>query len=512
MTHSPSIECSASRGPFAKRPTAEEARFVGMGSLGLGCYIAWSFLCWNTSLLHGSNYATLPPGLPFGVQGLITALCAFGLMAGASRLAPLRRRTALLALFAVLMSATVVLSVVANAAGIAWLLVVAFALSGAGSTLRLGWEELFSTHGAAVTALGAGLSYAIGFLLFLIAFLLPREGALVAAVALPFAALLLLARLSHLAAQNAAGAQQAPTRAFPNEEGTDVAATADSAGRRITDGATRPRLFAGHRIHPTLKKLMGVIALVFFGYGMMRTSGVFGTMQASIVPAQIAAGVPAIASLSGIVLAYVFFRKHIRAAFYLAFPLMAAASLLPAESDPLAGGTAFCTVLVGSELIKYLIWFIIIDTTATNGPTLLLYLAFMRVSQWGGSTLGQLAAPLLTGPETMAIAVLLALMAALLLVVGLPLDRAGQSAPSGHIARSLEERTAALATRCGLSPRESEVLAIWVTGRTSSYIERTLFISKSTVKTHLNHIYAKTGTANREELLELLEEDQSRRP
>ena len=30
-------------------------------------------------------------------------------------------------------------------------------------------------------------------------------------------------------------------------------------------------------------------------------------------------------------------------------------------------------------------------------------------------------------------------------------------------------------------------------------------ISKNTVKTHLNHIYAKTKTANREELLELLE-------
>lgn len=477
-----------------------------MGSLGLGCYIAWSFLCWNSSLLYGNSQDFFPPGFLFEAQGLFTTLCAFGLMAGASRLAPLRRRTALLALFSLLMGAAVVLSMIANQTEIAWLLPVAFALSGAGSTLRLGWEELFSTRGATITALGAGLSYMAGFLLFLAASLLPREGALVAAIALPFAGLLLLARLSHPVAQNAPSTEHPPRSALQNEEGVDVAADADAAAERMADGTVRPRLFAGHRIHPTLKKLMGVIALVFFGYGMMRTSGVFGTMQTSILPAQIAAGVPAIASLSGIVLAYVFFRKHIRAAFYLAFPLMAVASLLPAESDPLAGGTAFCTVLVGSELIKYLIWFIIIDSTATNGPTLLLYLAFMRFAQWGGSTLGQLAAPLFTTPEAVAIAVLFTLMVALLLIVGLPLDRAGQAAPSGNIACSLEERAAALAARCGLSPRESEVLAIWVTGRTSSYIERTLFISKSTVKTHLNHIYAKTGAANREELLELLEQ------
>ena len=43
------------------------------------------------------------------------------------------------------------------------------------------------------------------------------------------------------------------------------------------------------------------------------------------------------------------------------------------------------------------------------------------------------------------------------------------------------------------------------TGHTGAYIEKRLFISKNTVKTHLNHIYAKTNTSNREELLQLLE-------
>ena len=52
-------------------------------------------------------------------------------------------------------------------------------------------------------------------------------------------------------------------------------------------------------------------------------------------------------------------------------------------------------------------------------------------------------------------------------------------------------RVKRVAVQCGLSPREQEVLAIWATGHTGAYIEKQLFISKNTVKTHLNQIYAK---------------------
>ena len=62
---------------------------------------------------------------------------------------------------------------------------------------------------------------------------------------------------------------------------------------------------------------------------------------------------------------------------------------------------------------------------------------------------------------------------------------------------ALALRVKRVAVQCGLSPREQEVLAIWATGPHGAYIEKQLFISKNTVKTHLNHIYAKTKTANR---------------
>jgi len=55
--------------------------------------------------------------------------------------------------------------------------------------------------------------------------------------------------------------------------------------------------------------------------------------------------------------------------------------------------------------------------------------------------------------------------------------------------------------RPALTTREREVLALLREGRTNRDIARTLFVSVPTVKTHLAHIYAKLGAANRNEAL-----------
>jgi DNA-binding CsgD family transcriptional regulator len=68
-----------------------------------------------------------------------------------------------------------------------------------------------------------------------------------------------------------------------------------------------------------------------------------------------------------------------------------------------------------------------------------------------------------------------------------------------------QERVLRLAKLSGLTPRETEVLRIWVAGHNAAYIEEQLHISRNTVKSHLNHIYQKTGVTSREELLALLD-------
>jgi putative nucleotidyltransferase with HDIG domain len=64
-------------------------------------------------------------------------------------------------------------------------------------------------------------------------------------------------------------------------------------------------------------------------------------------------------------------------------------------------------------------------------------------------------------------------------------------AVAGHRA---DRRTASLS---GLTPREREILALFVRGLTSTEIAHRLVISAKTVRNHLEHIYVKAGVTNR---------------
>ena len=427
-------------------PFPKPNRAMLFDSAGLACYIAWSFVFWNGSVLFGDLRHEAPVGEAQIVQAALTALAALVLVLLARRTAPLRRRTVLLAVFAAVSSLAIVVAALAGfgRAPMGWMLI-AFALSGLGSTLRLGWEERMSVQGVERTAVCAGTAYLLGFLLFALISLLPALSVLAVSVLLPFGAFGLL----------------------------EIAVRA--------------------------------ISLAFFGYGATRANGVIGGFEVSSEFHGALAGVPALASFVAILLAYLFYRKNAMLAFYLAFPLMAMASLLPASLDPFGGGTTFSVALVGAELVKYLVWFLLIDSFFKDGLSALLCLALMRFAQWGGSCLGQIVTDVLPTSESVAIAILLSLMAALLVIMGSPLSLKSPAVVEEDAVDALALRVKRVAVQCGLSPREQEVLAIWATGHTGAYIEKQLFISKNTVKTHLNHIYAKTKTANREELLELLE-------
>jgi DNA-binding NarL/FixJ family response regulator len=48
-----------------------------------------------------------------------------------------------------------------------------------------------------------------------------------------------------------------------------------------------------------------------------------------------------------------------------------------------------------------------------------------------------------------------------------------------------------------LTPREVDVLRLMAEGQSNREIARTLFVSEATVKTHVNRIFAKTGSRDR---------------
>ena len=70
---------------------------------------------------------------------------------------------------------------------------------------------------------------------------------------------------------------------------------------------------------------------------------------------------------------------------------------------------------------------------------------------------------------------------------------------------SLGERIGELASAYMLSARETEVFRLWATGHTLKYIQEKLYLSPSTVKTHVRHIYDKAGVHSRSEIVELLD-------
>ncbi|MGN0262409.1 MAG: helix-turn-helix transcriptional regulator [Eggerthellaceae bacterium] len=68
-----------------------------------------------------------------------------------------------------------------------------------------------------------------------------------------------------------------------------------------------------------------------------------------------------------------------------------------------------------------------------------------------------------------------------------------------------EASCASIAADFGLSKREAQVLPLVLRGRTSSRIAEELGISKSTVDTHLRHIYSKCGVSGKQGLIDLRE-------
>lgn len=69
----------------------------------------------------------------------------------------------------------------------------------------------------------------------------------------------------------------------------------------------------------------------------------------------------------------------------------------------------------------------------------------------------------------------------------------------------LDERCSIVAARYGLSARETEVLGQLARGRSLQAIADDLCVAYSTIKTHTDRIYAKTGVHSRQDLISLLE-------
>lgn len=71
----------------------------------------------------------------------------------------------------------------------------------------------------------------------------------------------------------------------------------------------------------------------------------------------------------------------------------------------------------------------------------------------------------------------------------------------------LDGRCAELGQRAGLTPRETEVMALLCRGRSRPFIAEQLVVSENTVRAHTKGIYRKLGIHSRQELLDLVESE-----
>lgn len=77
------------------------------------------------------------------------------------------------------------------------------------------------------------------------------------------------------------------------------------------------------------------------------------------------------------------------------------------------------------------------------------------------------------------------------------------------IKRDNTQEALAVAQRCGLTQRETEVLLLLANRYNAQAIADVLVISETTAKTHMRKIYAKLGVHTQRELISYIEESSS---
>lgn len=171
----------------------------------------------------------------------------------------------------------------------------------------------------------------------------------------------------------------------------------------------------------------------------------------------------------------------------------------------------------GYRFIELFIWGLYVHLIRTRGLspywTIALNVGIWTLSRYGGFVIAASvlkAVPTAESPEALALTLALLLI---LLVGALFLSNHNNFAEGWGIERVADEARSdrqtdyscrVVAEHFGLSPKEAEILSYIMRGDTRREIGAALFVSPETVKTHIRHIYGKTGVNSQEALRDLV--------
>lgn len=209
--------------------------------------------------------------------------------------------------------------------------------------------------------------------------------------------------------------------------------------------------------------------------------------------------------------------KVIVSALFIGFVILLAAG--PSFMD-----LAFSISQIGYGLFEYLLWVASIDLARRSNMPPLRFIALTFVLTIGGQSLGAFlsiaAFSLAASASTVFVGASLVALLSIAVVWLFPSDAlqalftarkldSGTSTLAGS--DTLDGETAvgstpapdfsALAQSYGLTEREAEIARLLAEGRSAKFIGQELFISDSTVWTHIRHIYRKMGVATRQEFI-----------
>lgn len=165
-----------------------------------------------------------------------------------------------------------------------------------------------------------------------------------------------------------------------------------------------------------------------------------------------------------------------------------------------------------------------IDLSKRSGVSAIVIFAVLNGVLYAAMGLGTVAGSLLLANDDFGFSTLAAVALVLVYVIAMATtamnrpkdrmvtkrgDRSGTGAPKDGGAYDnidlSELQSQTLAKRASFSKRETEVLVFLSKGRDVPFIAEALYLSKNTIRTHIKNIYRKTGTHDRQELLNLVE-------
>lgn len=270
-----------------------------------------------------------------------------------------------------------------------------------------------------------------------------------------------------------------------------------------------------------------IIACMYFAIGGMRLYVEQVTGSLAMGPGGLALGIVLLALL--VAATQIVGRQRAIASlgmFYkVALPLVIVGYVVLLAADRQATGMLSIIAQLVCLVTECLCWVLIVESARTSGVSALIVIGVGRFVVQLGMSLGELVGLAALGnllPFGIA-TVFLLLMAFMFLFSeretsvslgdGFVADRRPSQASAAADVEPGRLKPSEVATGVpmtapdawGLTERERAVLDLWVTSHGLRSIATSLNVSESTVKTHLRHIYEKSGVHNRAELIALID-------